>query len=134
MSAEDDFNHKRVAAHQKQIDDAGGLITMGGHGQLQGLGTHWELWALTHGGMSPIDAIKASTINGAIYLGMDQDLGSIEVGKLADIVVMDKNPLDQIENSDSVSMTIANGVVYDANTMDQLWPREVQRGRFFFER
>ena len=134
MSAEDDFNHKLVAEHQKQIDDAGGLITAGAHGQLQGLGAHWEIWALTHGGMSPMNAIKAATINGAIYLGMDEDLGSIEAGKLADIVVMDKNPLEQIENSDSVSLTVINGFVYDANSMDQLWPQEIKRGRFYFER
>jgi imidazolonepropionase-like amidohydrolase/Tol biopolymer transport system component len=134
MSAEDDFNHKLVAEHQKQIDDAGGLITAGAHGQLQGLGAHWEIWALTHGGMSPMNAIKAATINGAIYLGMDDDLGSIETGKLADIVVMDKNPLEQIENSDSVSLTVINGVVYDANTMNQLWPQEIERGKFYFQR
>jgi imidazolonepropionase-like amidohydrolase len=134
VSAEDDFNHKLVAEHQKQIADAGGLITAGAHGQLQGLGAHWELWALTHGGMSSIDAIKAATINGAIYLGMDEDLGSIEPGKLADIVVMDRNPLEKIENSNSVSLTVINGVVYDANTMNQLWPREVERGKFYFQR
>ena len=134
LSAEDDFNHKLVAEHQAQIDAAGGLITAGAHGQLQGLGAHWEMWALTHGGMSPMNAIKAATINGAIYLGMDEDLGSIEAGKLADIVVMDKNPLEKIENSDSVSLTVINGVVYDANTMDQLWPREVKRGKFYFQR
>ena len=73
------------------------------------------------------------TINGAIYLGMDDDLGSIETGKLADIVVMDKNPLEQIENSDSVSLTVINGVVYDANTMNQLWPQEIERGKFYFQ-
>ena len=123
-----------MAEHQKQIDDAGGLITAGAHGQLQGLGAHWEIWALTHGGMSPMNAIKAATINGAIYLGMDDDLGSIETGKLADIVVMDKNPLEQIENSDSVSLTVINGVVYDANTMNQLWPQEIERGKFYFQR
>lgn len=134
MSAEDDFNHKLVAEHQKQIDDAGGLITAGSHGQLQGLGAHWEIWALTHGGMSPLSAIRAATINGAIYLGMDEDLGSIEAGKLADIAVMDRNPLERIENSDSVSLTVMNGVVYDANTMDQLWPREAKRGKFYFDR
>jgi imidazolonepropionase-like amidohydrolase/Tol biopolymer transport system component len=134
MSAEDDFNHKLVAEHQAQIDAAGGLITAGAHGQLQGLGAHWEIWALTHGGMSPMNALKAATINGAIYLGMDDDLGSIEAGKLADIAVMDENPLEQIENSDSVSLTVINGVVYDASTMDQLWPQEVERGKFYFQR
>ena len=81
-----------------------------------------------------MNALKAATINGAVYLGMDDDLGSIEAGKLADIAVMDRNPLEQIENSDSVSLTVINGVVYDANTMDQLWPQEVQRGKFYFQR
>jgi imidazolonepropionase-like amidohydrolase len=133
MSAEDDFNHKRVSHHLMQIDAAGGLITLGAHGQLQGLGAHWEMWALTHGGMEPHNALKAATINGAEYLGMDSDLGSIAAGKLADIVVLDKNPLDQIENSDSVSLTVINGVVYDADSMDQLWPQQVERGKFYFQ-
>jgi imidazolonepropionase-like amidohydrolase/Tol biopolymer transport system component len=133
MSAEDDFNHKRVAEHLKQIDEAGGLVTMGAHGQLQGLGAHWEMWALTHGGMEPHRALRAATLNGAEYLGMESDLGSIEAGKLADIAVLDRNPLDEIENSDSVSLTVINGAVYDANSMDQLWPLQVERGKFYFE-
>ena len=134
MSAEDDFNHKRIAAHLKQIDDAGGLVNLGAHGQLQGLGAHWEMWAMTHGGMAAHRALRVATINGAEYLGMDADLGSIEAGKLADIAVLDKNPLEAIENSDSVSLTVINGVVYDANSMDQLWPQQVERGRFYFQR
>ena len=133
MSAEDDFNHKRVSHHLMQIDAAGGLITLGAHGQLQGLGAHWEMWALTHGGMEPHNALKAATINGAEYLGMDSDLGSIAAGKLADIVVLDRNPLEQIENSDSVSLTVINGVIYDADSMDQLWPQEIARGKFYFQ-
>ena len=131
--AEDDFNHKRVARHLKQIDAAGGLVTLGAHGQLQGLGAHWEMWALTHGGMEAHNALKAATINGAEYLGMDRDLGSIAAGKLADIAVLDKNPLEQIENSDSVSLTVINGVVYDADSMNQLWPQQVERGKFYFQ-
>ena len=134
MSAEDDYNHKNVAGHLKAIDDAGGLVTLGAHGQLQGLGVHWELWAMTHGGMQPHAALKAATINGAEYLGMDEHLGSITKGKLADLVVLDENPLDRIENTDSVNMTVINGVVYDANSMDQLWPNQVERGRFFFQK
>lgn len=133
MSAEDDFNHKNVAGHQKAIDDAGGLITLGAHGQLQGLGAHWELWGMTHGGVQPHNALRAATINGAEYLGMDKHLGSITKGKLADLIVLDKNPLEKIENSDSVNMTVINGVIYDADSMDQLWPEKVERGNFFFQ-
>jgi imidazolonepropionase-like amidohydrolase len=133
MSAEDDFNHKNVAGHLKTIDDAGGLVTLGAHGQLQGLGAHWELWAMTQGGMQNHRALRAATINGAEYLGMDEHLGSISQGKLADLIVLDENPLEKIENSDSVNLTVINGVVYDANSMDQVWPQKVPRGRFFFQ-
>ena len=133
MSDEDDYNHKLVAYGQKQIAEAGGLITLGAHGQLQGLGAHWELWALTHGGMSAADALQAATLNGAEYLGMEEDLGSVESGKLADFIVLKENPLDDIRNSESIEMTISNGVVYDADTMDQLWPNSVERGPFPFE-
>jgi len=133
MSDEDDFNHKLVSEGLKKISDAGGLINLGAHGQLQGLGAHWELWAITHGGMQAHDALRAATINGAEYLGMDEHLGSIETGKLADLIVLDSNPLDKIENSESIRMTVTNGVVYDSETMNQLWPEQKERGKFLFQ-
>jgi len=133
MSAEDDFNHKNVAQGMKQISEAGGLVMLGAHGQLQGLGAHWELWAMAQGGMSNHDALRAATLNGAEYLGMDKHLGSITAGKLADLIILDKNPLDTIQNSESVRMTVINGVVYDADSMNQLWPRQIKRGAFYFQ-
>jgi imidazolonepropionase-like amidohydrolase len=133
MSAEDDFNHKNVAQGMKQISEAGGLVMLGAHGQLQGLGAHWELWAIAQGGMSNHDALRAATLNGAEYLGMDDHLGSITSGKLADFIILNKNPLEKIENSDSVDMTVINGVVYDADSMDQVWPQQVPRGAFHFQ-
>jgi len=134
MAAEDDFNHKNVADGMRRISEAGGLVLLGAHGQLQGLGAHWELWSIGQGGMAPHDALRAATLNGATYLGMDEHLGSLEPGKLADLVVLDANPLEKLENSASVRMTVINGVVYDADTMDQLWPRRVPRGDFHFQR
>ena len=86
-------------------------------GQLQGLGAHWELWMLQQGGMTPLEALQAATINGARYLGLDKELGSIEAGKLADLVVLDRNPLDNIRNSDSVRFVMVNGRLYDAATL-----------------
>jgi imidazolonepropionase-like amidohydrolase len=134
MSADDDYNHILVAEGMKKVSSAGGLVNLGAHGQLQGLGAHWELWAIAQGGMDTHDALKAATINGAEYLGMAEHLGSIEAGKLADFIVLDENPLDDIHNSESVKLTIANGVVYDADTMNELWPVERERGRFHFQK
>ena len=134
MSDDDDFNHMLVAEGLRKISDAGGLVTLGAHGQLQGLGAHWELWAIASGGMNNHDALRAATINGAEYLGMEAHLGSVEAGKLADLIVLDANPLDDIRNTESVDMTVINGVVYDADSMDQVWPAQRERGRFHFQR
>ena len=133
LSAEDDYNHKKVARGMRQISEAGGLVMLGAHGQLQGLGAHWELWAMVQGGMDTHQALRAATLNGAEYLGMDTHLGSIVEGKLADLIILDKNPLDTIQNSESVRMTVINGVVYDADSMNQLWPQQVERGKFHFQ-
>ena len=133
MTMDGDWHHMKVAAGCKRILDAGGHVSLGAHGQLQGLGPHWELWGLTQGGMSNHDALYCATMTGAWELGMDKDLGSLEPGKLADIVVMDKNPLEKIENSDSIRYVIKNGEVFDGNTMDQLWPVQRPCPKFTFQ-
>ncbi len=93
MAPMDDFNHFLITKGAKQIIDAGGMVQLGAHGQIQGIGAHWELWMLQQGGMTNMEALRAGTIDGARYLGMDGDIGSIEKGKLADLVVLDRNPL-----------------------------------------
>jgi Tol biopolymer transport system component len=103
---------------------AGGKIGVGSHGQLQGLGMHWELWLIQSGGLSTHDALKAATIVGAEAIGMATDLGSLEPGKMADLLVLDKDPLVNIRNSNTISHVMMNGRLYDANTLDEQWPRQ----------
>jgi Tol biopolymer transport system component len=107
-----------------KIVAAGGRIGVGSHGQLQGLGMHWEIWLLQSGGLSQHDALRAATIVGAEAIGMAQDLGSLEAGKLADILVLDRDPLTDIRNTNSLAMVMKNGRLYDANTLDELYPRQ----------
>ena len=95
---------------------------MGSHGNYPGIGSHWDTWALQMGGLTNMEALQAATIEGAKGLGMQQDLGSIEVGKLADLIVLDKNPLEDIHNTLSIKYVMKDGILYDANTLNELWP------------
>jgi hypothetical protein len=106
----------------KSIVDQGGLVGVGSHGQLQGLGYHWELWSIASGGMKPLNVLKTATILGAEALGLDKDLGSIESGKLADMVIMNDNPLSNIRNTNSIKYVLKNGRLYDGNTLDEVYP------------
>jgi len=124
MAPDDDWHHMAVAAGAKKVIEAGGLIQLGAHGQLQGLGAHWELWALAQGGMSNLDALRAATLNGARYLGLDGWIGSVEPGKLADLIVLDGNPLADIHQSNTVHYVVKNGTMWNGDTMDRIWPGE----------
>jgi imidazolonepropionase-like amidohydrolase len=129
-----DFGHITRARNGKDLIDAGGSVQLGSHGQLQGLGSHWELWSFVQGGMTEMEALRCATLRGAWYIGMDHELGSLEEGKLADLLVMDENPLVDIRNTDSVRYVMINGRIYDAATMNEVgnYPRE--RAPFYWDR
>ncbi len=121
---QDEHSFPKTAAQAAKIQRAGGHIGVGAHGQLQGLGYHWEMWALSMGGMTPQEVLKAATVDGAHIIGLAQDLGSIEPGKLADLIVLDKNPLDDIRNTNTIRYVMKNGELFEGDTLNQLWPVE----------
>jgi Tol biopolymer transport system component len=114
----------RIAAAANSILKAGGRVGLGGHGQMDGLGDHWELWAMQAGGMSNHDVLKVATIHGANAIGMEQDLGSLEPGKLADLIVLDANPLEDIHNTNTVRYVMKNGRLYEGETLNEIYPRQ----------
>ena len=125
--------HILVAKTAKDLVAAGVKLNMGAHGQLQGLGAHWETWMLASGGLSNHEALKAATINGANYIGAGQDIGSLEVGKLADLIVLDKNPLEYIENTKTIEHVMINGRLYDTNTLNEVGNNPKPRAPFYWE-
>jgi len=110
------------AVFVKDLVEAGGRAGVGSHGQLQGLGYHWELWAMAAGGIGELDALRMATILGAEAIGLDEDLGTLEAGKLADLVVLDANPLDDIRNTNRIHMVMMNGRLFDAETLAEQYP------------
>jgi imidazolonepropionase-like amidohydrolase/Tol biopolymer transport system component len=135
MAPEEEYENGYLLVSQsaKKLSDAGVKVNMGAHGQLQGLGAHWEIWMLSQGGMSPLEALRAATLNPAINLGLDNWIGSLQPGKLADMVIMDKNPLESIFNTESVHYTMVNGRLYDVETMDEVGNYDKKRAKFYWE-
>ena len=133
MAPEEDYNVLRVAKTATALQRAGVPANIGAHGQREGLGAHWEMWMFALGGMTPLEVIRTATMNPARYIGLDRDLGSLEVGKLADLVIIDGDVLADIRLSDRISQVMQNGRLFDAKTMNEVISRNKPRKPFFFE-
>ena len=125
---------ERLARSAADITRAGGRVCVGAHGQLHGLGTHWEMWALASGGLPNLEVLRSATLRGAEAMGYADDLGSLEAGKLADLVVLDRDPLADIRATTSLRMVMKGGRLFAADTLDQVWPARVALGPLWWHR
>ena len=116
--------YPRVAEGAAKILRAGGRVGIGSHAEFQGVAYHWEMQALTAGGLTPHEVLRAATEIGSRIIGRANDIGTIEPGKFADLLILDRNPLDDIRNARAIRYVMKNGRMYDANTLDEIWPRQ----------
>jgi imidazolonepropionase-like amidohydrolase len=141
---DEEWNHFEESRLAKAVLDAkqDGIVAetgrasgpgLGAHGQMAGIGPHWELWMLAQGGLSPLEALRAATIDGASQLGLDGDIGSLRAGKLADLLLFRDDPSQDIRNSASFAMVMLNGRLYDAGTLAQVAPLAKPGPHYFFE-
>lgn len=111
-----------LAEGAADIMRAGGYLAVGAHGEQDGLGSHWELWSYATA-LTPMEALEAGSLGGAHFLGLEREIGSIVPGKLADLVILNSNPLDNIRNTVDIHSVMKAGKLYDALTLDEIWPR-----------
>ena len=107
-------------------------LQVSGHGQMHGLDKHWEMELMSRGGFTPAEILGFATIQSARYLNLDSQLGSIEAGKLADLVIMGANPLDDIRNTRSIEQVMQNGVLYSGTDASRVWPNPAPAPKLYF--
>ena len=120
----EEYGHSLIAKGVTDVVRAGGRAGLGSHGQLQGLGAHWETWNLASGGLTPHETLQVITMHSAEAIGLQQDVGSLENGKLADLIVLDRNPLENIKNTNSIRYVMKNGELYEGETLNMVWPQQ----------
>jgi imidazolonepropionase-like amidohydrolase len=133
IAPEGDYVDDNSAREAAKLARLGVPVSIGAHGQEPGIAAHWELWSFVRGGMTPVEALRAGTIESARSLGYDADVGSLEAGKLADLVVLDADPTQDIRNSDKISKVMINGRLYDAATLNEEVTGNRKRPAYWWE-
>ena len=131
---DEEYTFSLIAQGAAGIVREGGHVALGSHGEQQGIGAHWELWMLQSGGMTPWQTLHCATVNGAESIGLEKQVGSLEPGKLADLLVLNSNPLDDIHNSRDLLYVVKNGTLYQADSLDELWPAQKKYPPFFWRK
>jgi imidazolonepropionase-like amidohydrolase len=127
-----DYTFPFLAQGVADIIKAGGYGAIGAHGQQHGIASQWEVWMLASA-MPPLEALRVATMHGATMIGVQEDLGSLAAGKLADLIVLNGNPLQDIRQTANIQYVMKGGRIYNGDNLDEIWPRKRPFGKFFWE-
>jgi Tol biopolymer transport system component len=131
LRPETDYSYPLIAQAMADIIKEGGYGALGSHGEQHGIAPHWEVW-MGASALGNMGALEVATLHGATFLGADKDLGSIEVGKLADLMILNTNPLDNIKNTTDIKWVMKGGKLYDALSLDEVWPKTTPFGPYYW--
>lgn len=135
IAPEWDYHHLAVARTAKQLRDAGVNITVGGHGEVHGISTHWEMWMLAQGGFTNWEVLRAATIDGARLLGLSSQIGSLERGKRADFVVLNSDPLADMQATADTRYVAVNGRLFDVDAdLREIGGKQRKAPTFYWQR
>ncbi|MBN8886256.1 MAG: PD40 domain-containing protein [Rudaea sp.] len=133
-NAPEEYFFAAIAQGAAKVQRAGGLVGIGAHGEVPGYGTHWEMQAHAAGGMTPHEVLRAATMGSAETIGRQDEIGSLEPGKYADLVVLDRDPRADIRNALAITSVMKNGRLYDAATLDEIYPEPRKLAKQWFSR
>jgi len=108
------------AMHKAGVEFLAGTDTPSGVYIFPGFSLHEELQRFVTAGFTPAEALRTATLNPAKFFGMEDKLGTVEKGKLADLVLLDANPLDDIRNTQKIAGVVANGRYFSRKDLDKM--------------
>lgn len=118
-----EFSFPFMSEYVKDLKHAGGHAAIGGHGEDHGIDSHWDIWGLAEA-LEPMEVLEVASQGGAYMIGLEDDVGSIERGKLADLVILEGNPLQDMRNTARIAWVMKSGVLYEGATLNQVWPEQ----------
>jgi hypothetical protein len=110
----------------RKVQAAGGVVACGTD-QSSGAATQRELELLVQAGIGPLDVVRIATYNSAVFLGKADQLGTVDTGKLADLVLLDKDPAADINNVKSIAFVMKNGQIIDESRLPLAGGRQQRR-------
>jgi hypothetical protein len=125
-----DYSFPMLAQGEADIIANGGYGSIGAHGQMHGIGDQWEIW-MAASALGSMGALEVANLHATRFLGMDH-IGSIEVVKLGELLLLNGNPLENIRHTNDIQYVMKAGTIYDAETLDEVWPKTSAYGKYFW--